>query len=95
MLVKKLIKRNHYIKILGLLSHIHIVLYNDLSSFHIFFLKVSLQGIFENMIFKVTAHRSQWIKREKNWGIMFSTPNEATAPYDRVKIRKKAYFIPP
>ena len=60
-----------------------------------FFLKGSLQGNFENSNFKGTAHRFQWIKIEKNWGIMFSTPNEATAPHDRVKIRKKAYFIPP
>ena len=62
---------------------------NDLSNFHLFFLKGSLLGIIENTIFKVTAHRSQWIKREKKLGIMFSTPNEATAPMTGLKFVKR------
>ena len=53
-----------------------------------FFLKGSLQGNFENTFFKGTAHRFQWTKIEKNWGIVFSTLNEATAHITVLKFVK-------
>ena len=39
--------------------------------------------------FLKTAHRFQWIKIENNWEILFSTPNEATAPMSRLKFAKR------
>ena len=69
-----------------------IVMIYQVSTF--FFLKGSLQGNFENRNFKGTAHRFQWIKIEKNWGIMFYTPNEVTAHMTGLKFVKKRLFHP-